>query len=53
MIKRLSSSLSKIKEFLYSVTAARAIVYGIVAAALLWMWLTGDGESVAFVYNEF
>ena len=53
MIKRLSNILSRAKEWIYSVTAARAVVYGITAAALLYLYLTGDGESVAFVYNEF
>lgn len=45
--------MTKIKEFCYSHTVVYALCVGVCAAAILLAWAFGDGESVAFVYNEF
>lgn len=53
MIKRLSSSITKIKEFCFKHTVVYALLIGACAALLLAVWAFSDGESIAFVYNEF
>lgn len=53
MIKHLSSIITRIKDFCYNQTIIYALMMGAIAAALLFAWVLSDGESVAFVYNEF
>ena len=53
MIKRWSNALQSAEAYLFSHTPLRIAVYALIAAALLVMWLATDGDSVAFVYNEF
>ncbi len=53
MIKQFSNIITKIKGFCYDHAIVYGLLMGAIAAALLVAWATGDGESVAFVYNEF
>ncbi len=53
MIKQLSSIITRIKGFCYDHAVVYGVLMGLIAAALLLFWANGDGESVAFVYNEF
>ena len=53
MIKLLSDFITNAKAWIFGKTTARIFCYASIAAALLLAWLWADGESVAFVYNEF
>lgn len=53
LIKRLSNSITRVKEFCYRHTVVYALVIAACAALILAVWAASDGESVAFVYNEF
>ena len=53
MTGRLSNLFHRVETALRVHWLARAVFYGLIAAALLLTWLYTDGESVAFVYSEF
>ena len=44
---------NKIETTLRTHWLARAVFYGLIAAAIYLTWLYTDGESVAFIYSEF
>lgn len=52
-MKKLTSFITKTSSFLHKNTIARLIYFGIVIGALILVRLYTDGESIAFVYNEF
>ena len=53
MIGRLWTFVNRVETALRVHWLARAVFYGLIVAALYLTWLYTDGESVAFVYNEF
>lgn len=53
MIKRLSNTITSLKEFVYQRPPLRLFCYLLVTLALLFFWLYADTGEVAFVYNAF
>ena len=53
LIARLQHFISRIETALRVHWLARALFYAAILTAIFLTWLFTDGESVAFVYNEF
>lgn len=53
MIKRLSNTITRTKDWFFRHTAARCLWYLAVVLALLLFWLYTDRAEISFVYNAF
>lgn len=53
MTGRLSHFMERMKTQIFEKWYLRALLYGLILAAIFVTWLFLDGDSVAFVYSEF